>query len=626
MPDTNQLLIQVVASVELARQNLNKMEASVAGFQRNTNRHLSRVDGGFTGLSKSVGSLKSSISGFAVGGIGGLLAGFGVETLISVAKSALETGSALAEVSQQLGITTDDLQTYRYIATQVGISQDEIEGGLQKLTKTLGLAGAGNKKAAAAFDDLGINIRNADGHLKTAGQAIPLIADALAKIPDPAARAAAEVALFGKTGQQLDTLLSGGSAALNGLAAEYEKLGIKLSPDQIKKLDAAADGLAKLKVQLEGKITVFLAEHADEIIAGVNAITEALEALFKIIKLVHGVKLPLALLPGPVGTAFQLQEIAAATAADRQRQSATFTAKDYARGSTLPARPAINPAFLQPRTPSLLRRNFADQSGGLKAQFNQTLAGLQFPKRVEALKSIQKQVKFMLPDVAKLLEDLDQINSGFADQANEDISRRANEALGAEIDRIDQAGQAKLDKEDELLAIREDHERELAGLYRDLFDGGTKSLWANFRQIGLNVIAEVLAKLSTGQSFASALGSSSGGSGLLGSLLSGGIPAFANGTNSAPGGLALYGERGPEIGFVPRGASIFSNSRSRALVSQLAAGDAQRGGSTVTISVDARGAQEGVAAQIEAVLAAAAPMIVNAAEAQTIKTLTRGRL
>ena len=105
-----------------------------------------------------------------------------------------------------------------------------------------------------------------------------------------------------------------------------------------------------------------------------------------------------------------------------------------------------------------------------------------------------------------------------------------------------------------------------------------------------------------------------------------GVPAFANGTGSAPGGLALYGERGPEIGFVPRGTSILSNSKSRALVAQLSAGGGQRGGAVVTINVDARGAQEGVAAQVQAMLVEAAPLIANAAEAQTIRTLTRGRL
>ncbi len=35
------------------------------------------------------------------------------------------------------------------------------------------------------------------------------------------------------------------------------------------------------------------------------------------------------------------------------------------------------------------------------------------------------------------------------------------------------------------------------------------------------------------------------------------IPGFVNGTNFAPGGLALVGERGPELVNLPRGSQVF---------------------------------------------------------------------
>jgi hypothetical protein len=38
------------------------------------------------------------------------------------------------------------------------------------------------------------------------------------------------------------------------------------------------------------------------------------------------------------------------------------------------------------------------------------------------------------------------------------------------------------------------------------------------------------------------------------------IPGFANGTNFAPGGLALVGERGPGLVDLPRGSRVFPNS------------------------------------------------------------------
>lgn len=46
----------------------------------------------------------------------------------------------------------------------------------------------------------------------------------------------------------------------------------------------------------------------------------------------------------------------------------------------------------------------------------------------------------------------------------------------------------------------------------------------------------------------------------------GSIPKFASGTSSAPGGLSLVGERGPELVNLPRGSQVFSNADSRAML------------------------------------------------------------
>lgn len=44
-----------------------------------------------------------------------------------------------------------------------------------------------------------------------------------------------------------------------------------------------------------------------------------------------------------------------------------------------------------------------------------------------------------------------------------------------------------------------------------------------------------------------------------------GVPAFAGGTNFAPGGLALVGERGPEVVNVPRGSQVIPNHTLRSM-------------------------------------------------------------
>lgn len=187
-------------------------------------------------------------------------------------KRGLDYASALGEQAQQLGVTTDALQEYRYAATQVGISQEAMDASLAKLTKSIGEAAAGGKKQAAAFAELGVAVKDTEGNILDAGAAIPLIADGLSKMESSAERARIETTLFGKSGQQLDTLLAGGSGAVNNLRDAAHKLGVVLSEQQIQNADDTADKLAALKTVLEANIAGAVANNANAILQFANAL------------------------------------------------------------------------------------------------------------------------------------------------------------------------------------------------------------------------------------------------------------------------------------------------------------------------------------------------------------------
>ena len=212
-----------------------------------------------------------------------VVAGFGVSELVAAGKRALDYASSLGEVAQQLGVTTKDLQQYRYAASQVGIEQEEMDKSLAKLTRTIGEAKAGSKAQATTFRELGVSIQDANGRVYTAGELMPKLADALSKIKDPATRARIEVDLFGKAGQKLDTMLSGGGAAINQLTQEAARLGVILSDQQIQKADATADKLAALKQVLEARLAGTVSDNADAILKIADALgtlaSKALEAV-----------------------------------------------------------------------------------------------------------------------------------------------------------------------------------------------------------------------------------------------------------------------------------------------------------------------------------------------------------
>lgn len=270
--DTRQLQLQISASAEVMIRNLKLADNAIADFQRKTDGRLASIDQRFAAL----GDFKSKLAGIGGADLIGVVTG---ASLIALAERGLDYASSLGEVSQQLGVTTKDLQTYRYAATQVGIEQETIDKSLAKLTVTLGKARLGAEEPTKAFNALGISIASLNG--KTAGEVIPLIADSLAKISDPAKRAALEVTLFGKAGQQLDTLLAGGSGQINELSAAAQKLGLILSNEQIQRADDTADRLSALKQVLEAQVASVVADNAKAILDLANALAYLTDKLLK---------------------------------------------------------------------------------------------------------------------------------------------------------------------------------------------------------------------------------------------------------------------------------------------------------------------------------------------------------
>jgi hypothetical protein len=208
-------------------------------------------------------------------GFNTLLTGVAATALVAAGKRALDYASSLGEVAQQAGVSAKELQEYRYAASQAGITSDEMDKALAKLTKTMGEALAGEKSQVAAFRELGVALQDANGRVYTAGELIPKLADAFAKIEDPAKRARLQTDLFGKSGQKLDTLLAGGSKAINELRDAAHRLGIVLSDEQIQNADKTADKLSELKQVLEARIAGVVADNA-------SAIAGLADALFRL--------------------------------------------------------------------------------------------------------------------------------------------------------------------------------------------------------------------------------------------------------------------------------------------------------------------------------------------------------
>jgi hypothetical protein len=273
MAKLGNLFVSLIADTAAFSSGLTKAKSDLNSTSAAINAGLAKIDKSFTGLGESVKDMAGEI--FSVKGAFTALAGtIGLGSIVELGKQAVETVGSLGEIAQQLGVTTDTLQAFRYAGTQVGISTEEMDGSLGKLTKTIGMAATGNKTAIDSFNQFGIKILDAQGKVRPTDDVIRDIADAIQKLPDPAQRAAAAVDFFGKSGQKMLSFLEDGSQGIDDLVQKAKDLGLVFDQQTIKSADQAADKLATLSLVLKTdlnaalvKLAPLLSDVADKLVA-----------------------------------------------------------------------------------------------------------------------------------------------------------------------------------------------------------------------------------------------------------------------------------------------------------------------------------------------------------------------
>lgn len=255
MPQVDPVVLELRADV--ARYNADLTKA-----QRHSDDKLDAIERKGVAMGQKVKAGFSMMTAAATA----FAASAAVNTIMQAVKAGLDYASALGEASQQVGVTTDALQFYRFAAGQSGLATEEMDNALAQLTRRAGEAASGTKAQAEAFKKLGVSVKDANGELVPTGDLIPMIAEGLKGLHSPAERAAVLVDLFGKSGQRLEPLLAGGAKGVNDLADSYKKMNTALTPEQIKNADEAADAIGKLQQRLRERIAGIVGDNSAAII------------------------------------------------------------------------------------------------------------------------------------------------------------------------------------------------------------------------------------------------------------------------------------------------------------------------------------------------------------------------
>lgn len=169
-------------------------------------------------------------------------------------KGATDETTALAKGTMALtrttGMDTKTASEWVAVLKTRGIEVNQFQRGMVTLSKQMEGAAGGSKKSADAFKTLGVSM--ADVKAGDTQAVLMQVSDGLAKIENPAKRAALAQQLFSRAGLQLAPILFKGSAAIQEQLDMANKYGATLSESSTKGVGQMIADQRELAMAMEG--------------------------------------------------------------------------------------------------------------------------------------------------------------------------------------------------------------------------------------------------------------------------------------------------------------------------------------------------------------------------------------
>ena len=207
-----------------------------------------------------------------------------VEVEKALANLTLEQAAAAGEiqdVAMQTGLSTEAVQRYQYACDMIGVSFDTVASSQAKMIRSMADVQSGSETAAATWNQLGIEVMNADGSLRDAQEVFLEVIDVLGQIENVTQRDAVSMEIFGRSAQDLNPLIVQGTDAFQAFYDEASDVKDILTDVQLETLAGLDDEMHRVEARFESgansmalKFTPALQEFYEKTSEGIKGIEE----------------------------------------------------------------------------------------------------------------------------------------------------------------------------------------------------------------------------------------------------------------------------------------------------------------------------------------------------------------
>lgn len=207
-----------------------------------------------------------------------------VEVEKALANLTLEQAAAAGEiqdVAMQTGLSTEAVQRYQYACDMIGVSFDTVASSQAKMIQSMADVQSGSETAAATWNQLGIEVMNADGSLRDAQEVFLEVIDVLGQIENATQRDAVSMEIFGRSAQNLNPLIVQGTDAFQAFYDEASDVKDILTDVQLETLAGLDEEMHRVEARFESgansmalKFTPALQEFYEKASEGIKGIEE----------------------------------------------------------------------------------------------------------------------------------------------------------------------------------------------------------------------------------------------------------------------------------------------------------------------------------------------------------------
>ncbi len=227
--------------------------------------------------------------GVALAGVGTLISG----SFLAMSESAASFEGKIYDMEQRTGLATDTLSGLTLATEAYGRNIESLSTSMRKLATEAENADNGQKIAVKLFEDLGINVNDANGNVKQLSVLLPEVSDALSKVTNSTELANDATLLFGRGGLALIPIFKQGSQGLQEWSDAAVRAGTDVSQSQADMskqfqiaqnlMFAALQGTANAIGDVFMPSLMDLAKEASSLISVLNQWAEAHGPLIKVI-------------------------------------------------------------------------------------------------------------------------------------------------------------------------------------------------------------------------------------------------------------------------------------------------------------------------------------------------------